>query len=528
MSKRKVLICGDSSLIDTGFGIYQREVLSRLHEWGNVEVAEMANFATIQDRGKTPWTFYPTSVESNDPRAERYNSSPENKNGKWRFDPILVTYKPDIVACFLDPWMLSYQCDSAYRDYFRWVIAATHDSGPASPQNVGLYTNADDIFTYTEWAKDELTFLDVELDNVRGYIPMGISPTYSLCDNKEEAKKALGITPDTWVFGTVMRNQARKRIPDLLEAYHFFKKSNPLVKSCLIIHTTYHDGGWNIPFYLNKYGLQNDVYFSYSNGEEYRISKFMGAKNGEWECHSAVSGYPETYLRSLYWAMDLYIQYSYSEGFGVPMYEAAACGTMVAAPAHSGMIDFLRLTQDSSEISYDCTWKEAKTNSEKFVPHNYRFADWITGFVKNRAHLNYIDKRNSEIVKEHNNWDKTAKMWEHHFLNCPLEMYQGQWHAPKRELSTKIDPEEVMYLDNADIIRYYYDKFVPDSPNKYGYKGLQNIEILENGYKQENYNRRHLNAYHIGQGFVNNASTKNLLEQIRVMEKLFEKEDYLL
>ena len=104
MRKKKVLFVTESHQVASGFGTYAKQVLPRLHATGKYELAEFASYAHMEKNPNVDWLFF-----SNMPKTEKdhqiYNQSPVNHFGYWRFDDVILNFKPDIVLTYRDPWM---------------------------------------------------------------------------------------------------------------------------------------------------------------------------------------------------------------------------------------------------------------------------------------------------------------------------------------------------------------------------------------------------------------------------------------
>jgi glycosyltransferase involved in cell wall biosynthesis len=108
MSKRKILFVTEANFHPTGYSMYTREVLSRLHKNPDFEIAELACFIgpESEEAKQTPWKIYPNMPPSDNTEAMNvYNSSMSNKFGEFSFNSVLLDFKPDIVMDIRDPWM---------------------------------------------------------------------------------------------------------------------------------------------------------------------------------------------------------------------------------------------------------------------------------------------------------------------------------------------------------------------------------------------------------------------------------------
>ena len=89
------------------------------------------------------------------------------------------------------------------------------------------------------------------------------SQNFSPVPDKEAHKESLGLTADSFIFGTVMRNQRRKLYPDLFKTFREFLDATKASNAFLYCHTYYPDVGWDIPELLQEYDLTNRVLFTY-------------------------------------------------------------------------------------------------------------------------------------------------------------------------------------------------------------------------------------------------------------------------
>jgi len=119
-TKKRIFIANDSSLLDTGYGVYGKELLTRLHNSGKYEVAELGCYSHLgQEQIKSiPWRFYPNAVTSDDSRFGTYRSNTINQFGAWRFVRSILDFKPHIVFDVRDYWMYAYQESTALKKYF--------------------------------------------------------------------------------------------------------------------------------------------------------------------------------------------------------------------------------------------------------------------------------------------------------------------------------------------------------------------------------------------------------------------------
>jgi hypothetical protein len=288
--KKRLFIANDASFLDTGYGVYGKELLSRLHNSGKYEVAELGCYADKDNPSikKIPWKFYPNAVTGNDPRNGHYSSNMINQFGLWRFNRCLLDFKPHIVFDVRDYWMYSYQENSPLKKHFHWVIMPTTDSAPPKVEWLYTFANADLIVPYTRWAK---IVLESYCKNTINLFPKianaGINADeFFPMENKKENKiKYFG--NDFSITGLVMRNQKRKLFADMLLAYRQYlnalKDSNQTDlynRSILYFHTSYpEENGWDVPALLIEFDLLDKTYFTYKchKCKQFFPSKFQGS-----------------------------------------------------------------------------------------------------------------------------------------------------------------------------------------------------------------------------------------------------------
>ena len=117
--KKRLLILSESHHLASGFGTYAKEIISRLQDTGKYEIAEFASWGRKDQIGEVPWIYYGNLPEDNNQQeGEIYGSNPANNFGIWRFDRVVMDFKPDVVLTYRDPWMDQWIADSPLRKFF--------------------------------------------------------------------------------------------------------------------------------------------------------------------------------------------------------------------------------------------------------------------------------------------------------------------------------------------------------------------------------------------------------------------------
>ncbi len=434
----------EASFLSSGFGTYTKEILSRLYATDKYEIAEFACYGKVNDPKDKDihWRYYANAVGSEDPRSKEYNSSMENQFGRWRFERVLLDFRPDVVIDVRDYWMNAYQQFSPLRPFFHWILMPTVDSAPQQEDWIDTFMHADAIFTYSDFGRDTLAD---QSNNKINYIDT-VSPGVSLdifkpLPNRQEVKKALGVD-DKFIIGGVMRNQKRKLIPELFAAFKQLlnkmqEENNPIgEKLFLHLHTSYPDAGWDLPKLLKEYEVGNRVLFTYSckNCGFFRPSKYSHPLSVCPKCGSksfsmpnVSSGLSQTDLNVIFNTFDFYVQYAICEGFGMPQVEAGAAGVPIASVDYSAMNDVVNKL-NGYPIKVNQFFKELETQAIRVYPDNDSFVEILTEYL-NLPDVLKEQKRHEtrQLVEKYYNWDDIAKKWETYLDNIKLTGLQGQW-----------------------------------------------------------------------------------------------------
>lgn len=436
MNKKRILIANDASFLDTGYGVYGKEIISRIHKSDKYEVAELGCYAGIDDpRIKNiPWKFYPNAVRSDDPRFQQYSSNNLNQFGLWRFNKCLADFKPHIVFDVRDYWMYAYQDTSPYRPYFSWVIMPTTDSDPPKIEWLYTYQNAELVVPYTDFAK---RVLEQACGNRINLFPKianaGINADEFYPINNKSDHKIKHLGRDLNIIGVVMRNQKRKLIAELLLSFKMFleqlkasKQDEIYNKTYLYLHTSYpEENGWDIPSLLLEYGLLDKVYFTYKckNCKKVSYGKFCSSLKVCPSCNyrslaisGSSNGVSTKELNDIYNLFDIFVQYAICEGFGMPQVEAAACGLQIASVDYSAMTEIAEKL-NGIKIPVQKMFREMEINADRVYPDNEFTAKMFYDFFVNTSQETKL--KNSSIIREKclltYTWDNVYKVWEEAF-----------------------------------------------------------------------------------------------------------------
>jgi glycosyltransferase involved in cell wall biosynthesis len=466
--KLKILMCSESSFLNSGFGTYAREILSRLHKTNKYTIAEFASYGFVNDpRDKDiDWIFYANGVKEGDPRYDEYNSRGDNQFGRWRFEKVLLDFRPDIVIDVRDYWMSAYQGVSPLRKYFHWILMPTVDSEPQQEEWIDTFLSADAIFTYSDWGANVLSKQSSGKINYIDTASPGVDLDIFKILDKTKLKEKYHLDQDSIIIGSVMRNQKRKLIPELFISFRRLldqlQQNNPSIgeKLYLYLHTSYPDMGWDIPELLKDNRLSNRVLFSYSckNCQNIEVKTFSGPQITCKKClqrsvsfPSVSDGISSKNLAEIYNLFDLYVQYSICEGFGMPQVEAGACGVPVATVDYSAMCDIIHKLK-AYAIPIKSKFKELETKAYRVYPDNDVLISYINDFISlSKAEVNQKRNEIRSLTEKHYNWDNIAKIWEKYFDKLDQAGFRSNWDDQAKILNTLPDTSQISISPNQNF-----------------------------------------------------------------------------
>lgn len=453
-------MCSEASFINSGFGKYAYEFLSRLHQTGKYEIAEFASYGFVNDpRDKNiDWTYYANAVRENDPRYQEYMSRTDNQFGRWRFEKVLLDFKPDTVCDVRDYWMTHYQPISPLRPYFHHILMPTVDSAPQQEEWIDTFLSADAVFTYSDWGAEVLKNQSNNKINYIDTTTPGVNLDIFYMKDSKDLRSKFDIDQDAFVIGSVMRNQKRKLIPELFSSLrqllNILSEKNAKQKVYLYMHTTYPDMGWDIPELLSQYGVANHVLFSYLCKQcgHVECSTFCGSQKICSKCLNKSSAFPsvsqgvsEEQLSDIYNLFDLYVQYAIAEGLGIPQVEAGACGIPIATVNYSAMIDIINKLQ-AFPIKVQTYFKELETKAIRVYPDNNDLIRIILEQIHKPLSIRNQERyRTRQLTEQHYDWNIIINKWEKYFDN--LE-FRADWNKPLPSLTKADLPSKKTNTDN--------------------------------------------------------------------------------
>lgn len=493
MRKKKILWVNEASWKNTGYSVYGREVLQRLNQVEEFEVAELACYATEKmcAENPTPWKKYANKPEESSPEFEKYLRSPSRVFGEEKFNEVCLHFQPDIVMDIRDWWMFEYQQRSPFRKFFHWAIMPTVDAMPQNPQWINTFASADSVFTYSEFGKKTIEQQCDNIDFAGIASPAASKDFYPIAD-KAQHKLDMGLDDKSIIVGTVMRNQRRKLYPDLFKSFRQYLDTAKNPNVFLYCHKYYPDIGWETPGLLDSFGLNNRVLFSYkcTKCQKFTVDFF---KDSVTYCNSCKkfskklvgidNPIDQTELNRIYNVFDIYVQYANSEGFGMPQLEAAYAGVPVMSVNYSAMESVLDNVNGIRipTISYAM---ECETGCYRAVPDNKRFVYELNKLITSDNMRNRGIEM-SKLANQHYNWDKTAQVWIDRFKQIEIKDSSETW---KSEVDIRIPVDTIPddMHDLTDQVNYLFQHVLHRPEWIGGYLWAKTLRDCTFGYRVQN------------------------------------------
>jgi len=548
--KKRILFVGEASYLATGFSTYWHEVIKRLYNTNEFEIAELGSYGEDGDSRITslPWKFYPVAPNKNDTEGQQiYRSNQINQFGLWRFNATCLDFKPDIILSIRDYWMDEFIDKSPFRKNFTWYWMLTIDGVPQRDLWLDIYKRCDGCLTYSKWAWDVMQRDGLKKTNMITVASPGSDlDIFKPPEDKKAHKSKLGIDPNTIIIGTVMRNQKRKLYYDLIEAFSKWvykaktKGHIDLVKKTfLYLHTSYPDVGYDIGRAITEFKIGNKILMTYMC--ETCGTVYPSFFQGDWaicrRCKNKTAHPPNAnlspsreVLAEIMKLFDLYVQYSISEGWGMPLTDAMACGIPCMAVRYSAMEDHL-LCPTSIPIEVGRYFYESilETEQRRALPNNDDFVQKLDRFVKfSYEKRQELSKQTREYAIEEVNvygqeekmskfsWDRTATIWKNILDKCEIKNPNLTWFNPVPQL---IKPNLIQPPDNLDNVQFinWVMKDIwcrPEMINSYF--ALEWMKYLNCGFMIQGTQRISVNKQYIINHFLNLINNQNKAEEQRV------------
>jgi len=331
MSKKTVLFHSNFCRAFTGFGKNKKNILRYLYNTDKYNIIELANGIQWDDpqTKSVPWTCKgalpaPNKLQNLSPDEQR-----QEGYGKSLVDQAVSEFKPDVYIGIEDIWAFGGYSNKPWWDKINTMIWTTLDSLPILPQAIDFAPKVKNYYVWSSFAEKEFNKIGYDhVKTLRG--SLDTSNFYRLPDADRKSLRDTHNLSNEYIVGFVFRNQLRKSVPNLLDGFKLFKKSEPRAK--LLLHTHWSEG-WDIPRMLEEKNISlTDVLTTYvcSKCGAYEIKNFTGQELNCKKCGTERSlnttntsmGVTEKQLNEVYNLMDVYCHPFTSGGQEIPIQEA--------------------------------------------------------------------------------------------------------------------------------------------------------------------------------------------------------------
>lgn len=310
----RMLYSSNAPWSNSGYGVQSRSLLPRL--------AQLPEFGGIENIAMFAWYGLQGGVHN--VGGLRVYPSGMDPYGNDIIEAHTKDFRANIVVSLIDVWVMK---DTAKKVApALWLPWCPIDHDPVPEMVINSLQGAHFTLSYSKWGRDMLDKIGIK--NV--YIPHGVETSVYRIDsdvNKVAKFKTEVMRVPAGGHLTVMV-AANKGYPDRkafqvqLRAWANFAKDKPDAR--IYVHTEPSPmyGGLDLFKLIANLGIADRVLFP--------------------ERYQYFSGMPAEFLALVYNAADAFLGNSMSEGFGIPLIEAQACGTPVITTDFSAMPELVR------------------------------------------------------------------------------------------------------------------------------------------------------------------------------------------
>jgi glycosyltransferase involved in cell wall biosynthesis len=323
MSKLRLLYSSNAPWAASGYGIQSKSLLPRL--------AVLPEFGGRDNIGIFAW--YGLSGGLHNVAGFQCYPAGNDPYGNDVIGQHTKHFGANVVVSLIDVWVMHQTAQKIAPALWLSWLPIDHD--PVPQRVLDSLQGCHLPLTYAKWGRDMLTKAGVP----NHYIPHGVEPTIYRVDPDRERIRALkrSITQieDSHLSVMVAANKGfpdRKWFQGQLRAWAAFAKDKPNARLYIHSEPTPMYGGIEFNALVQHLGIAGRVIFPN------RYENYLGL--------------PAERLADIYNAADVLLSCSMSEGFGIPIVEAQACGTPVVVTDFSAMPELVRFGHTVQVLDY--------------------------------------------------------------------------------------------------------------------------------------------------------------------------------
>jgi DNA-directed RNA polymerase subunit RPC12/RpoP len=358
-----------------------------------------------------------------------------------------------------------------------------------------------------------------------------------------EARDSLKIPRSAKIIGSVMRNQKRKLIPELIQSVRLLldqyeqqnKESGQDVY--LYLHTSYPDAGWNLPNLLKEHNMGKRVLFTYyckSCGKIHAHTFTHSIKSCP-HCGQKTAVFPSVsegvsiqQLSTVYNTFDIYVQYAICEGFGMPQVEAGACGIPIVSIDYSAMSDIVRLL-NGYVVQPQTFFKEMETEAFRVYPNNDQLVYHLWTFLNlEKDNQQNMKKEVRKLTETHFNWDSTANKWMKVFDEILANPKRKSWNNVSSNYLSQLDMQEFKDFNKSyDAIKYICLHRMGDPNMLNNMMSLNLLKYSDYGYISNGMSIKKFNFQNLLEIYNKYIENQNLVKYAMSNNQALNNEDYI-
>ena len=527
MSKKRILWVGEGASLSTGYGVYLRELFSRLYSTNKYELFSLDAYTEEDDhrRHDFPWVQYSNMPSKNNQmEQEKYRGKHSNQWGEWRLEEVLLDCRPDCILSMRDFWVDQFIMNSPLRPYFNWIFMPALDAIPQSAEWVNMMCDTDALLAYCSFGEEAIKKYcggNVSFAGIAS--PAADYSIFKPVKNKRKHKEKIGIDENSLIVGFVSRNQRRKLFPDLIKAFEQFCLENPdLSKNIyLYLHTALLDIGWDIGKLIRESLVGHKILLTYMCSRCGKIfpSFYHDSVQSCIHCGAFAARTPNTdhgctteQLSDIMNCFDLYVQYATNGAFEMTIAEAASCGVPVMCVNYSCMESHVK-NINAIPIEVERFYVEPESYFKKAYPNNDDLAKKLRWFFElPEQRRRQLGRETYEKCREHYSYDKAALTWMNAIDSLPP---RNNWNSPAQIIEPNLDIPNIP--SNYDFVRWCVANVWGDLRAVDSYYTLRMSQDLHDGQVPGNYSVFY-NDMSQGNSYMN-FTKDNVVQECILMNK---------
>lgn len=501
MRKKKIVFASDCHKANTGFGRNTREVLRYLNSTEKYDIVEYCKGHTMDDPllERFPWKAYGTLLNNQQELNQIAHSNPPEARlihyGKRNIDEVIRKEKPDIFIAAEDFWGVDFYIEKKWWNKINCALHVTLDSLPLYKKSVEKAKSIKNFFVWAGFAEREMHRLGHKhVKKVGGAID--IDNFHRLSDEKKrELRRGQNISENAFIIGYVFRNQLRKSVHRLLEAFKKIEEDIP--NAYLLLHTDHANepNGFDIVGRIKDLNINpKKVLFTHlcRNCFKYEVKSFDYSKNGEFDCsfcHTQNSqvfpnprfGVTPKNMNEIYNLMDMGVAPFTSGGMEYFLVESLAVELPLACTNYSSGEDFCISECGTLPLEF-AIYDEIQTNFKKAATHSWSIVKQVKKvFSMSEKQRRELGKRGRDFIVKNYSTDSIGKFWEDWIDSQPEIDWDFDFSEQRR--NPEYNPREIendvewlkdiyknilcMEVDEQDEgLKYWIDKLQKNENNR--------------------------------------------------------------